>query len=60
MRGILTVYSVLAITIASEKAAAREDVKGSGTFLPALIDEVGKLRPTDIEGNGRVWRVEGC
>lgn len=34
-------FSVLAITIASERAARREDVKGSGTFLPALIDELG-------------------
>ena len=58
-RGASTIDSVLAITIASEKAAAREDVKGSGTFLPALIDEVGKLQPTDIEEHGRVSRVEG-
>ncbi|KAI0081889.1 Hydroxyethylthiazole kinase [Panus rudis PR-1116 ss-1] len=36
---------VLALTIASEFAAVREDVKGSGTFLPALIDELGKLTP---------------
>ena len=38
---------------------AQGDVTGSGTFLPALIDEVGKLHPIDIERNGRVWRVEG-
>ena len=37
--------SVLAMTIASEFAADRDDVKGSGTFLPALIDELGKLTP---------------
>lgn len=40
-----TVRRVLAITVASELAAARPDVKGSGTFLPALIDELGTLTP---------------
>ena len=40
--------SVLAVTIASEVAAKRDDVKGSGTFLPALIDELGKLTPEKI------------
>jgi len=34
---------VLALTVASEYAGKRKDVKGSGTFLPALIDELGKL-----------------
>ncbi len=38
-------HSVLALTVASEFAAARPDVKGSGTFLPALIDELGNLTP---------------
>lgn len=42
-------FSVLALTIASEFAAARDDVRGSGTFLPALIDELGKLTPEKIE-----------
>ena len=40
--------SVLAVTIASEIAAKRDDVRGSGTFLPALIDELGKLTPETI------------
>lgn len=31
--------------MASELAAAREDVKGTGTFLPALIDELFHLTP---------------
>ena len=43
------ILSVLALTVASELAATREDVKGSGTFLPALIDELGKLTPEAIE-----------
>lgn len=34
---------VLAITVASEIAATRSDVLGSGTFLPAFIDALGAL-----------------
>lgn len=41
-------YSVLALTVASEYAAKRQDVLGSGTFLPALIDELGALTPEKI------------
>ncbi|KAI0742200.1 Hydroxyethylthiazole kinase [Irpex lacteus] len=40
---LAAIGGVLAITVASEYAAEREDVKGSGTFLPALIDELGNL-----------------
>ena len=39
---------MLAITIASEIAAARADVRGSGTFLPAFIDELGRLSAADF------------
>ncbi|KIP06612.1 hypothetical protein PHLGIDRAFT_24498 [Phlebiopsis gigantea 11061_1 CR5-6] len=39
---------VLAVTVASELAAARADVRGSGTFLPALIDELGRLSAADF------------
>jgi len=42
------VAGVLALTVASEVAGIREDVKGSGTFLPALIDELGKLTPESL------------
>ncbi|KAI0930341.1 hypothetical protein AcW1_009060 [Taiwanofungus camphoratus] len=45
---VAAVGGVLALTVASEHAAAREDVKGSGTFLPALIDELGSLTPDKI------------
>ena len=34
---------MLAITVASELAAVRADVQGSGTFLPAFIDALGAL-----------------
>ncbi|KAH8083795.1 Hydroxyethylthiazole kinase [Cristinia sonorae] len=45
---VAAVGGVLAVTVASELAAVREDVKGSGTFLPALIDELGKLTPETL------------
>jgi len=40
--------SVLALTVAAECAAERNDVHGSGTFLPALIDELYKLTPETV------------
>ncbi|KAF7793804.1 hypothetical protein EIP86_004925 [Pleurotus ostreatoroseus] len=45
---LASVGGVLALTVASEIAAKRSDVHGSGTFLPALIDELGKLTPEKI------------
>ncbi|KAI0702932.1 Hydroxyethylthiazole kinase [Cerioporus squamosus] len=51
---VAAVGGVLAITVASELAAARADVKGSGTFLPALIDELGALTPEKIATYGKV------
>ncbi|EPQ57436.1 HK-domain-containing protein [Gloeophyllum trabeum ATCC 11539] len=50
---VAAVGGVLALTVASELAAAREDVKGSGTFLPALIDELGKLTPEVIASRAK-------
>jgi thiamine-phosphate diphosphorylase/hydroxyethylthiazole kinase len=49
---------ILAITIASEFAAAREDVKGIGTFLPALLDELYNLTPEKIVERAKV-EVQG-
>jgi thiamine-phosphate diphosphorylase/hydroxyethylthiazole kinase len=46
--------SVLAITIASEIAAARPDVKGTGTFMSALIDELYNLKPGTIADRAMV------
>jgi len=37
--------------IAAEIAAAREDVKGPGTFVPALVDELYNLQKATSEGN---------
>lgn len=42
------VGGVLALTIASEIAAQRADVRGTGTFLPALIDELYHLTPNKL------------
>ncbi|EMD37498.1 hypothetical protein CERSUDRAFT_105469 [Gelatoporia subvermispora B] len=42
------VGGVLAVTIASEIAATRPGVKGSGTFLPVFIDELGQLTEENI------------
>ncbi|KAI0371158.1 Hydroxyethylthiazole kinase [Pilatotrama ljubarskyi] len=52
---VAAVGGVLAVTIASEFAAARPDVNGSGTFLPAFIDELGALTPEKL---GEYAKVE--
>lgn len=46
--------SVLALTIASELAATRPDVHGSGSFLPALIDELYNLTADKILERAKV------
>lgn len=38
----------LALTGASQYDASREEVRGPGTFLPALIDELALLTPESI------------
>ncbi|TFY80989.1 hypothetical protein EWM64_g3030 [Hericium alpestre] len=45
---------VLALTVASEIAAQRSDVRGPGTFLPALIDELANLTPEVIRQRAKV------
>ncbi|KAL5523852.1 hypothetical protein ACEPAG_8025 [Sanghuangporus baumii] len=45
---------MLAITIASELAAERQDVLGTGTFLPALVDELYHLTPEKILKRARI------
>jgi thiamine-phosphate diphosphorylase/hydroxyethylthiazole kinase len=40
--------AVLAITVASEFAAEQPEVKGPGTFLPALIDQLSTLTAEKI------------
>ncbi len=38
------IAGMLLFEIASERAAVREDVKGPGTFVPALLDELHRVR----------------
>jgi len=45
---------VLALTIAGERAAVRSNVQGSGTFLPALIDELYNLTPEKMRQDSQV------
>lgn len=42
---LATAGATLALTIAAQQAASREEVRGPGTFLPALIDELAMLTP---------------
>ncbi|EAL19255.1 hypothetical protein CNBH3540 [Cryptococcus deneoformans B-3501A] len=48
------VTGVLVYTIAAEVAAAREDVKGPGTFRAALIDELYNLTPEVLQQRAKV------
>ncbi|KAG8744466.1 hypothetical protein FRC10_010136 [Ceratobasidium sp. 414] len=48
------VAGVLAVTIAAEIAAERPDVKGTGTFFSALIDELYNLKPEVIAARAMI------
>lgn len=45
---LATAGATLALTIAAQQAAGREEVRGPGTFLPALIDELAMLTPETV------------
>ncbi|KDQ21517.1 hypothetical protein BOTBODRAFT_25958 [Botryobasidium botryosum FD-172 SS1] len=51
---IASVAGVLAITVASELAVERPEVRGTGTFLPALIDAIYGLTPEDVASRAKV------
>jgi thiamine-phosphate diphosphorylase/hydroxyethylthiazole kinase len=42
------------MTVAAELAVRRDDVKGPGTFLPALIDELWTLTPGNLLSVARI------
>jgi thiamine-phosphate diphosphorylase/hydroxyethylthiazole kinase len=42
------------LTIAAELAMNRGDVKGPGSFLPVLMDELANLKPEVIRGLAKV------
>ncbi|TDL24154.1 Hydroxyethylthiazole kinase [Rickenella mellea] len=48
------VGGILALNAASEYAAVRQDVRGTGTFLPALIDELYGMTPEKLVSNAKV------
>ncbi|KAG6867622.1 hypothetical protein C0993_000433 [Termitomyces sp. T159_Od127] len=48
------VAGIMVFTIAAEMAVQREDVKGPGTFLPALIDELWNLEPSTVRSLARI------
>jgi thiamine-phosphate diphosphorylase/hydroxyethylthiazole kinase len=48
---LATIAGLLHYEIAAEIAATREDVKGPGTFVPALIDELYNIQKATSSGN---------
>lgn len=57
---LATVAGILTVTVASEIAAAREYVKGPGTFRAALIDELHNVTksPELIRQYARIRIIE--
>ncbi len=51
---IAAIAGLLHYEIAAEVAAEREDVKGPGTFVPALIDELYRIHSATLE-NDLYW-----
>ena len=49
---LATAGATLALTIAAQQAAGREEVRGPGTFLPTLIDELAMLTLRNCLENG--------
>ncbi|KAF2215227.1 hypothetical protein CERZMDRAFT_65548 [Cercospora zeae-maydis SCOH1-5] len=49
---LAAVTAILMYEIAGERAAVRDDVRGPGTFVPALIDELYEIRQGSVKGNG--------
>jgi thiamine-phosphate diphosphorylase/hydroxyethylthiazole kinase len=48
---VATIAGLLHYEIAAELAAQRPDVKGPGTFVPALIDELDNIRRSNADGD---------
>ncbi|SMR48675.1 unnamed protein product [Zymoseptoria tritici ST99CH_1E4] len=48
---LAAVCAILMYEIAAERAAVREDVKGPGTFVPAFIDELFRIRQESVRGS---------
>ena len=48
---LAAIAGILMYEIAAERAAAREVVKGPGTFVPAFIDELYQIRQECLSGD---------
>ncbi|KAK5714347.1 thiamine biosynthetic bifunctional enzyme [Elasticomyces elasticus] len=48
---LAAVAGILMYEIAAERAGVREDVKGPGTFVPAFIDELYRVRQECVNGD---------
>jgi thiamine-phosphate diphosphorylase / hydroxyethylthiazole kinase len=44
----LRCYRIAAVTIAAELAVESDEVKGPGTFMPALIDKLATLQADEV------------
>ena len=51
---LAAVAGILMYEIAAERAAARQDVKGPGTFVPAFIDELFGIRQESLHDD-KAW-----
>ncbi|KAK5128040.1 hypothetical protein LTR85_005157 [Meristemomyces frigidus] len=49
---LAALVGLLMYEIAAERAAVRSDVKGPGTFVPAFIDELYRVRQESVSGDG--------
>lgn len=49
------------IEIAAENAAAKDYVRGPGSFIPALLDELWALRERTVNGQGAEnWMLQAA
>lgn len=55
---LATIAGVLMYEIAAERAASRSGVQGPGTFIPAFIDELYKIR-TETAADDYRWAEQG-
>lgn len=46
-----TIAGLLHYEIAAELAAERDDVRGPGTFVPAFLDELYRIRLATVQGD---------
>jgi thiamine-phosphate diphosphorylase / hydroxyethylthiazole kinase len=51
---LATAAGTLALTIGAQRAAGRGEVRGPGTFLPALIDELAMLTPDIVSRMAKI------